>query len=404
MLFDANAPKQKIINGKLTYMNIIWFTWKDLKHPLAGGAEVVNDELAKRLVADGHQINFIVAGFKGSVAEETYNGYRIIRLGNRWTVYYKAWQYYRKNTLHKWVDFVIEEINTIPFFTNFYVKQPNLLIIHQLCRQIWFYQMRFPLSLVGYLVEPFCVWLLRKSRVVTISNSSKEDLLRYGFQQQNIKIIPLGLDTPPVDSLASIDKYTEPTLLSLGAIRPMKRTAHQISAFEIAKLSIPNLKLKIAGDATGAYARQVLQQISNSPYKDSIEYLGRVSQADKQDLMQHCHAILVTSVKEGWGLIVTEAASQGTPAVVYNVDGLRDSVRHGQTGLVCQYNTPINMADNIVILLNDRKRYTKIRARAWQWSKEATFDLSYQKFKDYTGILNEKSHPLYHKNRSKILL
>lgn len=30
-------------------MNILWFTWKDLSHPFAGGAERVNEELAKRL-------------------------------------------------------------------------------------------------------------------------------------------------------------------------------------------------------------------------------------------------------------------------------------------------------------------------------------------------------------------
>jgi len=40
-------------------------------------------------------------------------------------------------------------------------------------------------------------------------------------------------------------------------------------------------------------------------------------------LLQKSHVLAVTSVKEGWGLVVTEANPQGTPAVVYNVDGLR---------------------------------------------------------------------------------
>ena len=49
--------------------------------------------------------------------------------------------------------------------------------------------------------------------------------------------------------------------------------------------------------------------------------------------MAEAHVLLMTSVREGWGLVVTEANACGTPAVVYNVPGLRDSVRNEETGL-----------------------------------------------------------------------
>jgi len=39
-------------------MKILWFTWKDRKHPLAGGAETFNEEIAKRLAKDGHKSSF----------------------------------------------------------------------------------------------------------------------------------------------------------------------------------------------------------------------------------------------------------------------------------------------------------------------------------------------------------
>jgi glycosyltransferase involved in cell wall biosynthesis len=42
--------------------------------------------------------------------------------------------------------------------------------------------------------------------------------------------------------------------------------------------------------------------------------------------MSRAHALLVTSVREGWGLVVDEAAACGTPAIAYDVAGLRDSV------------------------------------------------------------------------------
>ena len=103
-------------------MKILWLTWKDQKHPQAGGAELVNQELAKRLVQNGHQVIFLVSSFENALAEEEIDGYKIIRLGNKYSVYWQAYKYYKKN-LQGWADLVIDEVNTIPFFAKFYAKQ-----------------------------------------------------------------------------------------------------------------------------------------------------------------------------------------------------------------------------------------------------------------------------------------
>jgi glycosyltransferase involved in cell wall biosynthesis len=366
---------------------ILWFTWKDLKNPQAGGAEVVNQEIAKRLVNDGHQVIFIVAGFPGSKKKEIIDGYKIIRVGNRWSVYFWAYKYYKKH-LKNWPDLIIEEINTFPFFSQLYARnKTRVLIVYQLCRQIWFYQILFPLSLIGYLFEPLYLRLLRKNRVITISASTKNDLLRYGYKKRNIKIMTPGIEINPVKDLKRIKKYDNFTLLSLGAIRKMKRPDHQIKAFELAKQKISQLKLKIAGAGFGRYYQQIMKLIANSPCRKDIEYLGKISGDDKIELMQKCHLILVTSVKEGWGLIVTEANSQGTPAVVYDVDGLRDSVQNNKTGLIAKKNAPNYLARRIVELAEDKKKYARLRAAAWKWSKSINFDNCYKKFLE---VINEK--------------
>jgi glycosyltransferase involved in cell wall biosynthesis len=361
-------------------MRILWLTWKDMQNPLAGGAEVVASELAKRLVAAGHEVIFVVGGFPGAERETTIDGYHIIRVGGRTTVYWHAYRYIKKHLLG-WPELVIEEVNTIPFFSRFYLKDvKRKLFFHMLCREIWFYQMVFPFSLIGYLVEPFYLRVLRRDPVITISESTKQDLIRHGFQPDNIQIISEGLQIAPVDDLAPVKKYDTPTMLSFGALRAMKRTLEQVKAFEIAKQSIPALKLKIAGDASDPYGQKVLRYIEQSPYRADIEVLGRVSQATKQRLMRECHCICVTSIKEGWGLTVTEAASQGTPAVVYNVDGLRDSVRNNETGLVCTTNTPEDLASKLTELFANKERHHTLQYNAWTWSKQLTFEQSYRQF------------------------
>jgi glycosyltransferase involved in cell wall biosynthesis len=362
-------------------MKILILNWKDRKNPLAGGAEIVTEELLKRLVRNGHQATLLTSKFKGCQDKEIVDGYEIIRVGGRWTVYWEVYRYYKKHLEGK-VDLVIDEINTVPFFVKFYVKEKNILFIHQLCREIWFYQMFFPLNLIGYLIEPIYLWLLRDRKVITVSESTKKDLLKYGFKKENIYIISEGIDIEPLKELPPAREMKEenPTILFLGAIRAMKRTDQVIKAFEVAKKEIKNLKLWIAGGGKGRYFKKIMRLIKNSDYQNDIIYFGAVGSKEKTKLLQKSHLLCVTSVKEGWGLVVTEANSQGTPAIVYNVDGLRDAVKNNETGLICQENTPENLAKNIVELLKDKEKYDILRKNAWQWSKEINFEKSAEEF------------------------
>jgi glycosyltransferase involved in cell wall biosynthesis len=362
-------------------MKILWLTWKDKKNPSAGGAEVVNEELGKRLAADGHEVIFLVAGFGNAPKEEVVDGYKVIRVGSRWSVYWEAFKYYKKN-LVGWADKVIDEVNTIPFMAKFYVKEPNILFVHQLCREIWFYEMFFPLSLIGYLIEPIYLWLLSDRKVITVSESTKKDLMRFGFKAENIGIISEGIEIESVTDLSLVKKEENPTIISHGTIRSMKRTHHIVKAFELAKKQIPNLKLWVSGGAEGRYGKKVIEMMKNSPYASDITYFGRVSKEQKIDLLRRAHLFCATSVKEGWCLVVTEANSQGTPAVVYDVDGLRDAVINNTTGVVCKINNPAGLSQKIVGLLSGNSCFGFQQA-CLETAKTVSFLNSHKQFLNY---------------------
>lgn len=362
-------------------MRIVWCSWKDRGHPQAGGAEVVTDHILRRLVADGHDVTLLTADYPGAV-DSTEEGVKVIHRGGRFTVYYHVWQYYRKH-LRGEADLVVDEMNTLPFFASLYAGTRSVMMVHQLARQIWFYQLPWFIGWVGYLLEPIYLFMLSKQPVITVSHSTKNDLMRYGFASEKITIISEGIEMGYAPSLDSIKKYKHPTMLSLGAMRAMKRTLDQVKAFELAKSRIPGLRLKIAGDSNDPYGKKVLEYIHRSPYRDDIEYLGRVSAGEKLELMMRSHCIAVTSVKEGWGLIVSEAAGQGTPAAVYNVDGLRDSVN---AGLIVKQNTPASLADAIAELLAEPERYEAMRRAGWEATKRLTFD---QCYRDFTRAIKE---------------
>jgi len=365
-------------------VNILWLTWKDHGHPTAGGAEVVLRELSRRLIRDGHSVTWLTCGYTGTEQLESIDGINIIRIGrNRYIHSLQAFTYYARKLKDKF-DIVIEVVNTAPYFSVFFGKKSRrFLFYHQLAGSVWFHEARPPMSYVGrYVLEPLATRLLSRADVktITVSESTKRDLAHFGFKKERTHIISEGIQLKPIPRLGSIEKFTDPTILSLGALRAMKRTMHQISAFERARQQMPNLRLKIAGSAEGSYGHKVLNRINQSPYANDIEYLGKVTEQTKIQLMQKSHLIAVTSIKEGWGLIVTEAASQGTPAVVYDVDGLRDSVRNGETGIITTQ-SPGALAEGILTMLENQEQYSRMREAAWRWSKQITFNNAYKDFK-----------------------
>lgn len=365
-------------------MKILWLSWKDRGHPQWGGAEVLTNELRKRFRADGHDVTLLTSGYSEAPSHEVVDGIEVIRVGsNRYTHPFRAIAHFNRRLrgLH---DVVIEEINATPYFSALTEKKAKrFLFYHHLEREVWLHEAPPPLNLLGYYIfEPLATRLLGRSGapLITVSNSTKDELVHYGFSPDRTHIISEGIELQPIKDIASARKFSTPTMLSLGGLRAMKRTMHQVQAFEHAKRQIPDLRLIVAGDASGDYGQKVLGYITRSPFANDIDYVGRISQKEKLRLMRSCHVIAVTSVKEGWGLIVTEAASQGTPAVVYDVPGLRDSVRHNQTGIITNEN-PEALASAISSLLQDKMAYENLRHRAWEWSKHITFDQSYQDLK-----------------------
>jgi glycosyltransferase involved in cell wall biosynthesis len=370
-------------------MNIVWLTWKDHQHPEAGGAELVARELTRRLLADGHKVTMLTCGYPDAPKREMLDGVEVIRVGsNRYTHPFLAFAYYMRHMRNRY-HVLIEEVNGAPYFSVLFERRAKkYLLYHQLEGPVWPYQTKAPLSHIGrYALEPVASQLLARSRtpVVTISQSTASDLARYGFSPERTHIISEGIELDVAPDIDAIQKFEHPTILSLGAMRAMKRTIDQVRAFEIAKAAMPELRMKIAGKSDGEYGQKVMAEIAASPYSSDIEYLGKVSTQQKVELMGKAHLVLQTAVHEGWGLTVTEAASQGTPAVVYDVNGLRDSVRHMQTGYVAQQ-TPTALAYGIVKLLKHPRLYDQIRREAWEWSKDITFDHSYADFKRVVGV------------------
>ncbi|MEK6983479.1 MAG: glycosyltransferase family 4 protein [Nanoarchaeota archaeon] len=351
-------------------MKILVMNWRDIKNPAHGGAEIVTHEHMKRWVKAGHECYLIASAFPSCKKIEEIEGYTIYRGGNRFTVYWNAYKIYKKYFKGK-VDFVIDEINTIPFFTPFYVKEKKMTLIHQLCREIWFYETIFPFSLIGYLAEPLYLRLYKKYSSMVVSESTKNDLIIYGFK--NISIIPEGINFKPLEKVPKKEKNT---LIYVGRLKKSKRVHHIIEALKSVKEKIPSVKLWIVGNGDLPYKKYLEKLIKKNNLENNVKFLGYLGFIERNKLMGKAEAIIVTSVKEGWGLIVPEANAFGTPAIVYDVDGLMDAVRHNETGLIAKKNNPESLAEVIVDFLKNPKLKSKLSKNALEYSREFSWDKS----------------------------
>jgi glycosyltransferase involved in cell wall biosynthesis len=316
----------------------------------------------------GHSVEWFSASFPGAPSVEDMDGIRIVRAGRQWTVHMRAFKRYRE-TLRDRFDAVIDEVNTMPFFTPMWARIPTVMLMFQLAREVWWYESPFPINAIGYAIEPIYLMGYRHTPVLTISRSTKQDLQRLGFEGP-ITIIPIGIER--VVS-APGPKADTPTFIYVGRLAPSKRVGHMLEALGHFRRATGAGTLWLAGSGSERYQRSLTKLAQRLNVDDSVVFFGRVSALEKHRLMAEAHVLLMTSAREGWGLVVTEANAYGTPAIVYDVPGLRDSVRHLQTGLVVRP-TPGSLAEGMLQLTGDPALYKSLREEALRWSQTFTYE------------------------------
>jgi len=349
-------------------MRILWLNWKDIEHPEAGGAEVYTHEIARRLAKNGHEVTLFTSSFPRSKEKTEINGVTVIRKGKIVgllnTVYSYAKRFYRQHEGE--FDIIIDEINTRPFLTPKYARIPVVALIHQLAVEFWDYKTPFPVNIVGRkILEPYWLKSYQSIQTVTVSESTKKDLKQLGFKF--IEVVYNGLDREALKEVP--EKYETFTAVFVGRMTPTKKPEDAIRAF----LKFNNGKLLMVGQG------ELLEKLKRKYSTGRVEFKGFVPSNERDEFMKKAHVILVPGIREGWGRVVIEANAFGTPAIGYNVPGLRDSIRHGYNGLLCEP-TPKAMSETLERLYEDEGLRKRLSKNALEWAKKFSWNESAEKF------------------------
>jgi glycosyltransferase involved in cell wall biosynthesis len=332
---------------------LLFVAWRDLANRRAGGSEVLVDRLATGMMARGDQVSLLCGG---PSAERMYE---VIRSGGTYGQFLRAPLVYWRRLRDS--DLVVEVCNGMPFFTPVWSGQPKICLVNHVHTELWRMMFPRPVAAMGQFAESRVMpWVHRNNLFLTVSNSTADALREIGVSDERIRQICNGVVQP--DPLTP--RSPEPLFLALGRLTEYKRIDLLLKLWERVR-NVVGGKLVIAGDGP---ERPRLEALAGP----DVVFTGRVSEEEKHRLLCSAWLLLHPALIEGWGIVITEAAIRGTPAIGFDVPGLRDSVINGQTGLLVK--TEGQFASCWASLALDRQRAEAMglaardRAERLHWS------------------------------------
>jgi glycosyltransferase involved in cell wall biosynthesis len=148
-----------------------------------------------------------------------------------------------------------------------------------------------------------------------------------GFDEDSFEIVHYGIAPR---NAAEAYAGSEPRLLCIGRLIPIKGHIVLLRAFAEARKQVPGLRLDIAGrgplePALRAMAREL-------GVADAVRFLGHVSPI--QAAIERAAVVVVPSLGEGFGMVALEAMERARPVVAAAIGGLGELVRDGETGVL----------------------------------------------------------------------
>lgn len=322
-------------------LRVALLSWKAPDDPHRGGAEHWLARVADALADAGHQPVWVGPDHpRGGVTRVGTRGVPVVRLGSRLGVFSRAARWVADHAGD--LDLVVDTVNVRPFGAHRW-SPPSVTVVYQRAVEAWVAAPP-PVRVLGRRVlEPTWWRSLRSARVVALSLSTAADLATVGVPVQ--AVIGIG-DDPPAPP-PPVGKANRPTLVFCGRLAAPKQPDHVLEIHRLVRdAGWEDLRTWVVGD--GPLLGRLWER-----RPPGVVLCGRVPATTRDRILASAHLMVVTSVREGWCLSVSEAARLGTPSVGYRVPGLIDSVPAGG-GWLCEPD-PRSAAATVAMVL-DRVR------------------------------------------------
>ena len=364
MTDDQKELRNAVLTSGISTIQVV--AWRDLDDPEAGGSELHADEILTRWAAAGVAIESRTSAVPGRASRVERNGYIVNRRGGRYQVFPSVVLRGLFNRRSNRPDAVVEIWNGMPFLSPIWFRGRRLVLLHHVHGEMW--QMTLPglLGRLGWLVEhrlapPF----YRRTTIATLSMSSQMEI-EERMHLRRVSVVPPGI-SPRFST--GVERSPVPLVVAVGRLVPVKRFDLLIESFVEVHKAVPTAQFVIVGEG---YLRTELEELITAHDAQTwISLPGRISDEALLALYQRAWLVSSTSLREGWGMSLTEAAACGTPSVAVDIAGHRDAVKHGQSGLLVDEEM---IAATIAAVLRDEGLLSELRAGALEYAESLTWD------------------------------
>jgi len=352
-------------------VNILAVNWLDIDNPQAGGAEVHFFELFQRLTARGHRVRLLASGWEGCQTHATVGGIDVHRVGQRLSFAAQARHAFRGLLRADPPDIVVEDINKLPLYLTTLCHTPFCAMVPHLFGTTAFRVASWPAATLVWLAERPIPWVYRRAGFHAISESTRDDLVARGVPHDRIRVIHPGV-APVAGAPEPVSPEVPPFFLYVGRLKRYKGVDVALRALAIARREVPDLTLRIAGNGDDlARLKGLARELD---IEGTVRFLGYVSEDEKVTLFRGAVANVFPSPKEGWGMTIVEAAACGTPSLASDSPGLRDSVRHGESGFLVPHGDAGAMAERMIALVRDTDLRSRLGQGAAAFASSLTWD------------------------------
>lgn len=193
-------------------------------------------------------------------------------------------------------------------------------------------------------------------RVICCTQYMLRELIDYlQAPEDKIDIIPNGVDPRPFQALDGADisslraRYAYPEeklVFFVGRLVAEKGAEVLIRAAPAVLQRMPNVRFVIAGRGPeSAYLEHVIDELQ---LRDHVTMAGFISDDDRNRLLRSADCAVFPSLYEPFGIVALEAMAARVPVVVSEVGGLREVVKHAETGITIYPNSPESCAWGIL--------------------------------------------------------
>ncbi|MET7637972.1 glycosyltransferase family 4 protein [Streptomyces sp. NPDC005438] len=352
----APTPSPEVVAVPETVMprHIVFVARRDLGNPAAGGSELLIDKIASGLHQLGHQVTLLCGGPAAD------RDYRVVSAGGDAEHFLRAPRTFRREVGA--CDLLVEVCNGMPYLAPLWHHGPTLCFVNHVHTDLWGVRYPGPAARMGRRLEHWALARNHRSNLkVAVSGSTAEAMRGIGVPEEDIRIVHNGVEEPPT----LLPRSPEPMFLAMGRLVEYKRIDLLLRLWERVR-PVTGGRLVIIGEGP---ERRRLEAMAGP----GVVFTGHVSEEEKHRLLCESWMLLHPSMVEGWGLVVTEAAIRGTPAIGFDIPGLRDSIEDGVTGLLARGESSFAAHWCALALSEERREHlgaaARQRAARFQWSR-----------------------------------